>query len=130
LEGIVSKRVDGFYYPGLRSRDWQKVKCWRTQTVVLSGAQFDTDGHLEGLLVGTPVEGGLQFEGLAQFGLARIANLRELLIELTTPESPFIGEWRPSERRFWLRPDLTMAIRALPRRPDRLLRHATVVRVL
>jgi ATP-dependent DNA ligase len=38
------------------------------------------------------------------------------------------GEWRPNQRRFWLRPDVTAEIRSLPRRPGRLLRHATAVR--
>jgi bifunctional non-homologous end joining protein LigD len=129
LEGIVSKRVDGAYYPGVRSRGWQKSKCWRTQTVVVGGVQFDSDGHLEGLLVGTSAEGGLRFEGLAEFGLTRIPNLGQLLIERTTTESPFLGEWRRSDRRFWVRPELRIEIRALPRRPGRLLRHATVLRL-
>jgi hypothetical protein len=66
----------------------------------------------------------------SEFGLARVPNLGQLLVERTTRESPFIGEWKAGERRFWLRPDVTIEIRALPRRQDRLLRHATVLRIL
>jgi len=128
LEGIVSKRSNSAYHPGVRSRDWQKVKCWRALTVVVGGVVFDREGHIESLLAGTPVEGGLRFEGIVEFGLSRIDHLRELLVELATTESPFIGEWRPNQRRFWLRPDVTVEIRSLPRRPGRLLRHATAVR--
>jgi len=87
LEGIVSKRSDSAYHPGIRSRDWQKVKCWRTLSVVIGGVQFDDEEHLEGLLVGTGTEGGLQFEGLVEFGLSRIDHLRELLVELARLES-------------------------------------------
>jgi len=94
LEGIGSKRVDSGYYPGVRSREWQKVKCCRTLTVTIGGVQFDGDGHIEGLLVGTPTPDGLRFEGRAEFGLSRVGDLRQLLLERTTSASPFIGEWR------------------------------------
>jgi bifunctional non-homologous end joining protein LigD len=130
LEGIVSKRIDGAYYPGVRSRDWQKAKCWRTLTVTIGGVLFDTDGHIEGLLAGTPTQEGLRYEGLVEFGLGRVGDLRQLILDLATTESPFIGESKPSHRRFWLRPAISIEIRALPRRPGRLLRHATVLRVL
>jgi bifunctional non-homologous end joining protein LigD len=128
LEGIVSKPIDSGYSPGVRSRDWQKVKCWRTLTVVIGGVAFDKDGHLKGLLVGTPIDGGLQFEGLVEFGLTRLGDLRQLCLEFATMEPQFVGEWKPSTRRFWLRPEVTIEIRALPRRPGRRLRHATVQR--
>jgi bifunctional non-homologous end joining protein LigD len=128
LEGIVSKRISGAYYPGVRSRDWQKVKCWRTHSVVIGGVLFDGDGHIEGLLAGTPTDEGLHFEGLVEFALGRVGDLRGMILELVTPASPFIGEWKPNPRRFWLRPSVSVEIRALPRRPGRLLRHATVAR--
>jgi bifunctional non-homologous end joining protein LigD len=130
LEGIVSKRIDSAYHAGVRSRDWQKAKCWRTLTAVIGGVLFDRDGHIEGLLAGTPTDDGLRYEGLVEFGLPRIGNLREMILDLATTESPFTGEWKPSPRRFWLRPEVAVEIRALPRRPGRPLRHATLQRRL
>jgi hypothetical protein len=99
-------------------------------TIVVGGVQFDHDGHIEGLLARTPIEGGLRFEGLVEFGLGRIGDLRRLIPGLVTSESPFLGDWKESSRRFWLRPSVSLAIRALPRRPGRPLRHATVIRSL
>jgi hypothetical protein len=84
---------------------------------------------LQGLLVGTPTKGGLRYEGVVEFGLSRLGGLRQLCLELATSESPFVGEWTPKPRRFWLRPK-TIEIRALPRRPGRRLRHATALRVI
>jgi hypothetical protein len=55
---------------------------------------------------------------LTEFGVARISNLRQVLVERTASESPIIGQWGSSDRRFWLRPELPIEIRALPRRPD------------
>src|SRR5262249_49964099 len=130
LEGIVSKRIDGAHYAGVRSRDWQKAKCWRTLIVVVGGVVFDADGHIEGLLAGIPTDAGLHFEGLVEFGLGRIGELRQLILDLATADSPFIGEWKASRRRFWLRPEVPVEIRALPRRSGRLLRHATAVRAM
>jgi bifunctional non-homologous end joining protein LigD len=127
LEGIVSKRIDSAYHAGVRSRDWQKAKCWRRLTVLIGGVLFDSEGHIEGLLAGTPTDRGLRYEGLVEFGLGRVGDLRELILSLATTEPPFIGGWKPSPRRFWLRPESAIEIRALPRRPGRLLRHATVL---
>jgi hypothetical protein len=74
--------------------------------------------------------GGLRFEGLAEFGLSRLGDFRQELVGLATAKSPFLGEWRPSGRQFWLRPTVSIEIRALPRRPGRLLGHATILRSL
>jgi bifunctional non-homologous end joining protein LigD len=49
LEGIVSKRVSSRYRPGVRSRDWLKVKCWHvhrfTVTTVLADAVAVADAE-------------------------------------------------------------------------------------
>ena len=49
LEGIVSKRVSSRYRPGIRSRDWLKVKCWHpyrfTVTAVLADGLKVADGE-------------------------------------------------------------------------------------
>ena len=69
-------------------------------TVVVGGVLFDAEGHLEELLAGTPTGDGLRFEGLIEFGLGRVGDLRELILSLATTESPFVGEWKPSPWRF------------------------------
>ena len=37
LEGVVAKRLDSPYRPGVRSPDWRKIKNFRTQSVVVGG---------------------------------------------------------------------------------------------
>lgn len=37
LEGVVAKRVDGTYRPGVRSTAWVKAKHWRLTTLVVCG---------------------------------------------------------------------------------------------
>ena len=61
LEGIVSKRADSTYRPGVRTRDWQKVKCFHRYTFTVtaisrSGARLSDEA---GEHVGTvPIYGG------------------------------------------------------------------------
>ena len=37
IEGIVGKRADSLYRPGIRSPDWVKIKSWRSQSCVIAG---------------------------------------------------------------------------------------------
>jgi len=37
LEGIMAKREDSFYYPGIRSKDWLKIKTVQRQEVIIGG---------------------------------------------------------------------------------------------
>ncbi|MEX2670570.1 MAG: hypothetical protein WD294_00530 [Phycisphaeraceae bacterium] len=54
LEGVVAKRVDSVYQPGVRSRDWLKVKVRRQQELVVVGwtEMRGSPGRLGSLLVG------------------------------------------------------------------------------
>jgi bifunctional non-homologous end joining protein LigD len=130
LEGIVSKRIDSRYRAGERTRDWLKVKVWRLRSLVIGGVQFDHDGRLEAVLVGTPVAGALRYEGRVELALGKLGKLRERMATLGAHDCPFAGEWPASERRLWLRPELRIEVRALPQPSGSMLRHATFVRAL
>jgi bifunctional non-homologous end joining protein LigD len=123
LEGIVSKRIASIYRPGERTRDWLKVKSWRTRTLTIGGVQFNADGRLEAMLVGTPANGALRYEGRVELALGKLGKLRERMAILGAHECPFHGEWGENDRRVWLRPELTVEIRALPQRAGTRLRH-------
>ena len=125
LEGIVSKRVDSRYATGERSRDWLKVKCWRTHHVVVGGIDRDEDAHVIALLVGSPDGAGLRYEGRVEFGLHRVRDAWRRARPVR--RSPFGDELRAG-RRTWVAPRVVLEIRALPRPAGELLRHATAVR--
>jgi len=55
LEGVVAKRIDSRYLPGLRSRDWLKLKNMRRQELVIAGYEPGAGartGSLGALLLG------------------------------------------------------------------------------
>ena len=73
LEGILAKRLDGPYLPGKRSPTWTKVKNILMQEVVIGG-WTPGEGHREGrfgsLLLGIPVDGGLDYVGQVGTGFS------------------------------------------------------------
>ena len=97
LEGIVSKRRDARYLPGVRSRAWLKfphrfrasyvVGGWRPQEGTTS-----SQGRLAALLVGEPTPQGLLYRGRVGSGIT--ARHSPLLREMLTPRggSPFADE--------------------------------------
>jgi len=93
LEGIVSKRVASPYRPGQRSRDWLKFPIRPTASFVVGGYRHEigSDHRLGAVLVGQPIEDGLEFRGRVGSGIAGKAGrlLSELLSPLVVQESPF-----------------------------------------
>jgi bifunctional non-homologous end joining protein LigD len=95
LEGIVAKRPDAPYRPGVRSDAWLKLKLTNTQEVVIGGYRKGTGtrtGRIRSLLVGIPGEHGLEYAGRVGSGLRELQAER-LLIELDARRqdgSPFV----------------------------------------
>jgi hypothetical protein len=58
------------------TRDWLKVKCWRARSVVIGGVEFDADGRLEAVLVGTPHDGALRYQGRVELALGKMGEWR------------------------------------------------------
>ena len=75
LEGVVAKRLDSPYRPGVPQPDWRKIKNFRTQAVVVGGwrpGQGRRAGGIGSLLVGVPDdEGRLVYAGHVGTGFTR-----------------------------------------------------------
>lgn len=121
LEGIVSKRTDSPYVPGLRSPLWLKSPHRATVSVVIGGWRPESTGtvarRLGAVLVGVPRPGGLHYLGRVGSGLAGKvgqALLRDLE-PLASGESPF-GSEVPAEDAFgatWVEPVLVADVESL-----------------
>jgi bifunctional non-homologous end joining protein LigD len=95
LEGVVAKRLDSPYRPGVRGPEWVKVKNVRTQSVVVGGwrpGKGRRAGGIGSLLVGVhDDEGRLVYAGHVGTGFTDAA-LREVQRLLTARRtSPFDG---------------------------------------
>jgi bifunctional non-homologous end joining protein LigD len=96
LEGVVAKRLDSPYRPGVRDASWRKVKNFRIQSVVIGGwapGHGRLDGDLGALLVGIPAAAGLAYVGRVGtgFNAAERSALRARMVGITRKASPFVG---------------------------------------
>jgi bifunctional non-homologous end joining protein LigD len=134
LEGVVAKRVDTPYLPGIRSTDWIKVKFDRTGDYVIGGWRPGAR-RLGGLLVGVPgPDGRLLFRGRVGGGISGASEqeLLSVLKPIAAPASPFAAGAVPREDArgaHWVRPDLVVEVRYGNRTPDRRLRFPRFLRL-
>ncbi|WP_431903878.1 non-homologous end-joining DNA ligase [Nonomuraea sp. bgisy101] len=95
LEGVVAKRLASAYQPGRRSRDWVKVKNFRTQEVIIGGwrpGEGRRADMIGSLLLGVYDDAGrLVYVGHVGTGFTD-ETLRDLAARLAPyerPDSPF-----------------------------------------
>lgn len=116
LEGIVAKRLDSSYQPGLRSRSWVKVKGINRQELVVGGwldGKGKRRGHLGALLLGVHEPSGeLRYVGRVGSGFsdAELDRLEHLLTPLQRSTSPFTAGASPPRDAHYSEPTLVAEI--------------------
>ncbi len=124
LEGLMAKRLDSVYRPGVRSRDWVKIKIIHGQDLLIGGwePQKNNDRRIGALLMGyhagsrdqvsTTRDTGLVFAGRVGTGFSDAMHevLLERLERLRRDESPF-GEVVGKETTRFVEPRLVAQIR-------------------
>jgi bifunctional non-homologous end joining protein LigD len=129
LEGIVAKRLDSPYRPGLRGPDWRKVKNVRTQAVVVGGwrpGQGRRAGGVGSLLVGVHDDAGrLVYAGHVGTGFTAAA-LEELEPLFTPADAPPFADALPREvtrDAHWVVPELVGEVAFAAWTADGRMRH-------
>lgn len=126
LEGLVCKRLDSVYEPGVRSRAWIKIRNLRSEDVVVGG-WLPGKGRLTGLpgalLVGQRAEGRLRYVGGVGTGWSETEReqLAALLRAATTDVCPF-DPVPPVPGAHWVLPRLVGEVRYSTRTRAGLLR--------
>lgn len=125
LEGIVSKRRDSVYRPGLRSNDWLKFPLRTSASFVIAGYRMETgDLRIGSLVLAEPTADGLVYRGRVGLGVSHRAAraLAELLVESSAPVfDTLLDEER--EGVHWVRPGHIVEVEFLTRTSDGRLRH-------
>jgi bifunctional non-homologous end joining protein LigD len=133
LEGVVAKRLDSVYRPGVRSPDWLKVKLEVTGDFVIGGWRPGAR-RLGGLLVGVPApDGRLVFRGRVGGGIGAAAE-RELLAvlePLRVDAAPFVDTVPREDAKaaIWVRPEIVVEVKYGQRTPDGRLRFPRLLRL-
>jgi DNA ligase D-like protein (predicted ligase) len=124
LEGVIAKRIDSVYEPGLRSGLWQKHRINQGQEFVIGGYTPGTHGF-DALIVGYYVGKELHFAARVRAGFIP-ATRREVFAQikhLKTARCPFVNLPEKEEGRWgqglteekmksciWLKPEAVVRI--------------------
>lgn len=126
LEGIVVKRLDSVYEPGVRSNAWRKIKIRRRQEFVVGGwleGQRSLENQLGSLMVGVWDDGRLVMAGRVGSGLTEIERARLEKMLIVTDEPPF-AEVPPLDKRpVWVEPTVVVEVEYGEWPPGGQLRH-------
>jgi len=116
LEGVVAKRLDSTYQPGVRSAAWVKVKRVGRQELVVGGwmpGKGRRQRTIGALLLGVYEDGGkLRYVGRVGSGFSEreLARLSGLLAPLRHPRSPFSAGERPPREAVFVEPQLVAEV--------------------
>lgn len=116
LEGVVSKRRESRYEPGVRSRSWMKRAHRHRVSYVIGGwrPEVGSTTRLGAVLVGSPSPAGLAYRGRVGSGIAGRAGtvLLDALRPLAAEACPFVTEVPPVDRQgtVWVEPVLVVDV--------------------
>jgi bifunctional non-homologous end joining protein LigD len=115
-EGVIAKRVDAPYRPGVRSPDWRKLKVEHRQEFVVGGwtEPRNTRTHIGSLLVGWfDADGVLRYAGHVGGGFsgATLRSTHARLAPLERATSPFDAAPKTNEPAHWVEPRVVVEVR-------------------
>ena len=138
MEGIVAKKADSLYYPGLRSKDWLKIKTEQRQEVIIGGYTKNEGSAkaFSSLLVGVYENNLLQYTGKIGTGFSEKlqAQMVKLFKPLITSSCPFTAvpdinkpsRFRPDPpkaKATWLKPQLVCEVSFREMTTESVMRH-------
>jgi bifunctional non-homologous end joining protein LigD len=138
LEGIVAKKDDSAYSPGVRSKSWLKVKTQHQQETIICGYTRNQNSKkkFSALLMGVYEKQKLVFVGPVGTGFSAEVqrDLMEKMKPLETKKSPFEIEpdynkpsrFRPKPPKadvVWLKPELIAEVTYRARTDGGVMRH-------
>jgi bifunctional non-homologous end joining protein LigD len=134
IEGIVGKRADSLYRPGMRTAEWVKVKSWRSQSCVVAGytaGRGRRSNQLGALILA--VLHGSHLVHCGQVGTGfddkTLRDLKERLAPLIVPTCRLDKTPRTSEPATWVKPELVCEVRFSEWTSEGMLRHPAYQRL-
>ncbi|GAA0880843.1 DNA ligase D [Algoriphagus jejuensis] len=107
LEGIIAKKADSSYYPGVRSEDWIKFKTQESIETVICGYTKSENRPFGSLILGLHEKNELRYVGNCGTGFSgtQQKNLVSQFSKITQKNSPFPEKINLNGRQpFWLQP--------------------------
>jgi bifunctional non-homologous end joining protein LigD len=125
-EGIIAKRIDSPYEPGVRSRNWLKLKIEFREEFVVGGYTEPRNSreHIGALLLGYFDKGRFIYAGHTGGGFTRkgLEEMYRLLKPLERKTSPFDETPKKNEQAHWATPQVVVEVKYSEWTADRRLR--------
>jgi bifunctional non-homologous end joining protein LigD len=114
MEGIVAKKINSKYQPGVRSNDWYKIATEKIEDFVVGGYQLrDDQDKLKSLIFGAFKAGKLIFVGISGAGMKEEERKTMLpkLEPLQISHCPFSNNmnYPEDDRTRWIKPELVIS---------------------
>lgn len=130
FEGVVAKKLDSTYTPGLRSRSWLKIKSQKRDEYLVCGwtaGEGRRAGSIGSLALGLPVEGGgIRYVGNVGTGFTNkeLARLEALLRPLIVTTSPYTENVRAVKKgTVFVAPEVVVDVEYTEQTDEGILRH-------
>ena len=131
LEGIIGKRAESTYQPGVRGRNWVKIKNHQTQEVVIGGytAPRNSRKHFGALLLGVYEKGKLVYTGHTGTGFddRTLDELMAAMRPLVIGSSSFSGKVDANQPPVWVKPVLVCNVKFTEWTRDGHMRHPVFI---
>jgi bifunctional non-homologous end joining protein LigD len=114
-EGVIAKRTESPYQPGVRSKAWLKLKVEHRQEFVVGGwtEPRNTREHIGALLLGYFDGDRFKYVGHTGGGFTRagLKAMHQRLSRLERKTPPFEHPPRTNERAHWVRPEVVVEVK-------------------
>jgi len=125
-EGIIAKRIDSHYEPGVRSRNWLKLKIEFRQEFVVGGYTEPRNSreHIGAILLGYFDKDRFIYVGHTGGGFSRkgLEEMYRHLKPLERKTSPFEETPKTNEKAHWVKPEVVVEVKFNEWTADRRLR--------
>lgn len=139
LEGLIAKRSASIYRPGVKSKDWLKVKVMREGEFLIAGLTYSSSG-LSSLILATEKGGSYHYAGEVGTGfdakeakeiIESIKVLKKCLL-INEPDYTKPGRWgrKAPVKVIWCRPALKCEVKYREVTAAGELRHASFKRLI
>lgn len=115
LEGIMAKKADSLYHPGVRTQQWLKIKTHRRQEVVIGGFTKGRNNrqYFGALILGVYEKGELVYIGHTGSGFNQksLVDMHKKLEPLITDTCPFKKKPKTNMPAVWVKPELVAEVK-------------------
>ncbi len=133
LEGIIAKKADSRYAPGVRSKNWLKIKNHKSDEAFIVGYTKPTGNrkNFGALVLAFKTPQGLKYAGHTGTGFndEQLESVYNLLSPLHTKTCPFADKVKTNMPVTWVKPSYVAEIKFTEKTADGKMRHPVFLRM-